>query len=254
LHRPRPQTAPDSPDRQRLRVPDQHHRRHPPQPPTPPEDLQAKPSPLEGSPPKGRAGKADATVTSFTMSNNQHDRDPKTNDRASSPSRPCHEPCFSIRATRPSARLAISPSGHQPVWPSARLAISPSGPPTSRPAPPPQWGSPRSPLHFWGSPRSPLGGGERIRTADPLLAKQVLSQLSYAPRSQSRRPWSPDRPGPGLRSPTSEVSDREGMRRRRRRQGGSPRPSEDDREDRSSVKSASIPAGPQQTGTRSKLP
>ena len=27
----------------------------------------------------------------------------------------------------------------------------------------------------------PPGGGERIRTADPLLAKQVLSQLSYAP-------------------------------------------------------------------------
>jgi hypothetical protein len=25
------------------------------------------------------------------------------------------------------------------------------------------------------------GGGERIRTDDPLLAKQVLSQLSYTP-------------------------------------------------------------------------
>jgi hypothetical protein len=28
-----------------------------------------------------------------------------------------------------------------------------------------------------------FGGGKRDRTADPLLAKQVLSQLSYAPTS-----------------------------------------------------------------------
>ena len=28
-----------------------------------------------------------------------------------------------------------------------------------------------------------LGGGKRVRTADPLLAKQVLFQLSYTPRS-----------------------------------------------------------------------
>jgi hypothetical protein len=27
-----------------------------------------------------------------------------------------------------------------------------------------------------------FGGGKGIRTPDPLLAKQVLSQLSYAPR------------------------------------------------------------------------
>ncbi len=27
-----------------------------------------------------------------------------------------------------------------------------------------------------------FGGGERVRTDDPLLAKQVLSQLSYTPR------------------------------------------------------------------------
>ena len=31
--------------------------------------------------------------------------------------------------------------------------------------------------------RPPPGGGERIRTADPLLAKQVLSQLSYTPKT-----------------------------------------------------------------------
>ena len=32
------------------------------------------------------------------------------------------------------------------------------------------------------------GGGDRVRTDDPLLAKQVLSQLSYAPKARSRRP------------------------------------------------------------------
>ena len=28
-----------------------------------------------------------------------------------------------------------------------------------------------------------IGGGEEIRTPDPLLAKQVLSRLSYTPKS-----------------------------------------------------------------------
>ena len=31
---------------------------------------------------------------------------------------------------------------------------------------------------------SPVGGGGRDRTDDPLLAKQVLSQLSYAPTAK----------------------------------------------------------------------
>ena len=31
-----------------------------------------------------------------------------------------------------------------------------------------------------------LGGGERDRTDDPLLAKQVLSQLSYTPGLETR--------------------------------------------------------------------
>ncbi len=31
-----------------------------------------------------------------------------------------------------------------------------------------------------------LGGGKRVRTDDPLLAKQVLYQLSYTPNSQSQ--------------------------------------------------------------------
>ena len=48
-----------------------------------------------------------------------------------------------------------------------------------------------SPLRCWRSPlhqqayalgfRVTRHGDERIRTADPLLARQVLSQLSYAP-------------------------------------------------------------------------
>ena len=31
------------------------------------------------------------------------------------------------------------------------------------------------------------GGGKRIRTADPLLAKQVLYQLSYTPKVYARQ-------------------------------------------------------------------
>jgi hypothetical protein len=40
-------------------------------------------------------------------------------------------------------------------------------------------------LHSSGVPRATtgIGGGERDRTDDPLLAKQVLSQLSYTPES-----------------------------------------------------------------------
>lgn len=34
------------------------------------------------------------------------------------------------------------------------------------------------------SQKSGFGGGRRVRTDDPLLAKQVLSQLSYAPKNQ----------------------------------------------------------------------
>ena len=36
------------------------------------------------------------------------------------------------------------------------------------------------------NPIRPRGGGERIRTDDPLLAKQALSQLSYTPVSRSQ--------------------------------------------------------------------
>ena len=38
-----------------------------------------------------------------------------------------------------------------------------------------------SPKDIPSSRHQNLGGAERDRTADPLLAKQVLSQLSYSP-------------------------------------------------------------------------
>ena len=37
------------------------------------------------------------------------------------------------------------------------------------------------PVLFGGGSLAPFGGDERNRTDDPLLAKQVLSQLSYTP-------------------------------------------------------------------------
>ena len=77
---------------------------------------------------KSRAGKADATVTSFTMSTNRA--------RDASP--------LEGQALRKIPRTRLNRSSR-----SASGAL--------------------------------VGGGERIRTADPLLAKQVLSQLSYAP-------------------------------------------------------------------------
>ncbi len=49
--------------------------------------------------------------------------------------------------------------------------------------------NPTGPFHAPG-----VGGGERVRTDDLLLAKQVLSQLSYAPirgqTSEDRSQWS----------------------------------------------------------------
>ena len=45
--------------------------------------------------------------------------------------------------------------------------------------------SPRN-LRTIGNTPETHGGGKRIRTADPLLAKQVLFQLSYTPTSRSR--------------------------------------------------------------------
>ena len=68
-----------------------------------------------------------------------------------------------------------------------------------------------SPKDISSSRHQNLGGAERDRTADPLLAKQVLSQLSYSPIQVSI----PDRfchsivgmVGPGrLELPTSRLS------------------------------------------------
>ena len=42
------------------------------------------------------------------------------------------------------------------------------------------------PLGLFATP-APLGGGDRTRTDDPLLAKQVLSRLSYTPRPAPAR-------------------------------------------------------------------
>ena len=73
-----------------------------------------------------------------------------------------------------------------------------------------------------------FGGAERDRTADPLLAKQVLSQLSYSPvklRVSTERVQNPRRPinmvGPGrLELPTSRLS---GVRSNHLSYGPSPR-------------------------------
>jgi hypothetical protein len=40
-----------------------------------------------------------------------------------------------------------------------------------------------------GSDEYWIGGGERDRTDDPLLAKQVLSQLSYTPMCDGGSGW-----------------------------------------------------------------
>ena len=40
----------------------------------------------------------------------------------------------------------------------------------------------------WESRRYRIGGAKRDRTADPLRARQVLSQLSYSPRVRLRPP------------------------------------------------------------------
>ena len=49
-----------------------------------------------------------------------------------------------------------------------------------------------------------LNGGERVRTDDPLLAKQVLSQLSYTPRNPHKRHQGMGQGG--LEPPTPRLS------------------------------------------------
>ena len=70
------------------------------------------------------------------------------------------------------ARQALSQLSYTPI-PQSFLVVGPSGlePPTSR------LSVVRSSQLSYG----PIGGDKRVRTVDPLLAKQVLSQLSYTP-------------------------------------------------------------------------
>jgi hypothetical protein len=61
-----------------------------------------------------------------------------------------------------------------------------------RPTDPPLPADPSSSLSRDTNPTTPpafaSGGDDRVRTDDPLLAKQVLSQLSYAPRTSFQSP------------------------------------------------------------------
>jgi hypothetical protein len=50
------------------------------------------------------------------------------------------------------------------------------------------------------------GGDERTRTADPLLAKQVLSQLSYIPDAREKTRYSGAKIGASLRVRSTCVS------------------------------------------------
>jgi hypothetical protein len=50
-------------------------------------------------------------------------------------------------------------------------------------------GDARNQRRFLASPTTINGGGERDRTDDPLLAKQVLSQLSYTPMCDGGSGW-----------------------------------------------------------------
>ena len=79
------------------------------------------------------------------------------------------------------------------------------------------------PAGFWrstvlGPPKAAvLGGDDRDRTDDPLLAKQVLSQLSYAPKARSvskRAPAAQDR-----RAKRAGPTPKAARARRRRRRG-----------------------------------
>ena len=56
---------------------------------------------------------------------------------------------------------------------------------------------------LWRRPLETPSGDDRVRTDDPLLAKQVLSQLSYAP---SGNPTAKPNQGPGPRSHTNKAA------------------------------------------------
>ena len=62
-------------------------------------------------------------------------------------------------------------------------------------------------LALFKTPFGVFGGDKRDRTADPLLAKQVLSQLSYTPISRFKTTFRSFLVGlSGLEPPTSRLS------------------------------------------------
>ena len=66
---------------------------------------------------------------------------------------------------------------------------------------------PRASKHCAPPLRPPAGGGDRIRTDDPLLAKQVLSRLSYTPAPGPPPTARPPMVGLGrFELPTSRLS------------------------------------------------
>ena len=85
--------------------------------------------------------------------------------------------------------LASSPLSVSRAFFPLRMKLSKIGKSAAGLAAGPPGGSTPQALQTLGAPPSRLavsrpsgsGGGERIRTDDPLLAKQVLSQLSYTP-------------------------------------------------------------------------
>jgi hypothetical protein len=87
------------------------------------------------------------------------------------PPRSHHNSLFTLQSAPPQSSAAVSQSspslGHAPRAPTADPAAAPVVP---------------------RGAALPVGGGERIRTDDLLLAKQALSQLSYTPAPGIRRP------------------------------------------------------------------
>jgi hypothetical protein len=101
----------------------------------------------------------------------------------------------------PTSRLSGVRSNHLSYRPSERCGKPGDAPPDPPPDPPPG-PLPRDPSPPSGRSagadapdrdpdRGPNGGASRDRTGDPLLAKQVLSQLSYGPAASG-----PPHPGP----------------------------------------------------------
>ena len=89
----------------------------------------------------------------------------------------------------PTSRLSVVCSSQLSYWPSSTQAPYPSLPPPAKAHSFRCVSSPNQTrfagLRFGLKLFQGLGGGYRTRTDDPLLAKQVLYQLSYTPASPS---------------------------------------------------------------------